>query len=176
MFSHSLSAILDFGQWLRELPHRHKIIVPGNHETFLETDAANRTLLGNAIVLVNETVTVDGLRIWGSPITLSGPAFAVRSADERRRLYSAIPENTDVLVTHGPPFGILDRNRGSGLHQGDPELLEAVMRIRPRLHVFGHIHGGYGIFEGEHTTFVNAALLSPNGDLKKPLVLTMKRF
>lgn len=175
MFSRSLRAIVDFNDWLGELPHRHKVVVPGNHETFLQTDPSNRKLLSNATVLINEAVTVAGLRIWGSPITQSGPAFGLRSPDDRRRFYSSIPEDTDVLVTHGPPFAMLDRSPGS-THQGDPVLLDAVMRVRPRLHVFGHIHAGFGIFEGEHTTFVNAALLGPKGEIdKKPLVLRISR-
>ncbi|HKO17534.1 MAG TPA: metallophosphatase domain-containing protein [Acidobacteriaceae bacterium] len=177
MFSRSLRAIVDFNHWLGELPYRHKIVVPGNHETFLQTDPGNRKLLSNATVLINEAVNIAGLRIWGSPVTRSGPAFGVRSADERRLLYSSIPEHTDVLITHGPPFGVLDCDPGSPLHQGDPVLLEAVMRVRPRLHVFGHIHGGYGVFAGEHTTFANAALLGPGGDIDKdPIVLRIAQL
>lgn len=162
--------------WLGELPYSHKIVVPGNHETFLQTDRNNRSLVRNATVLINETVTVEGLRIWGSPVTLSGPAYGNRSEEERRGIYSSIPEDTDVLVTHGPPLGILDCHPGSAVHQGDPVLLEAVTRIRPKLHVFGHIHGGYGIFDGDHTTFVNAALLGHTGDIaNKPFVMRITR-
>ena len=176
MFSRSLRAIVDFDNWLSEMPYRHKIIVPGNHETFLQTKPANRSLLRNATVLINDAVIISGLRIWGSPVTLSGPAYSIRSEEERRRIYSSIPEGTDVLVTHGPPLGMLDCNAGSAVHQGDPVLLEAVGRILPKLHVFGHIHGGYGIFAGEHTTFVNAALLGNSGAIaNKPLVMRITR-
>jgi len=127
--------------------------------------------------LINETVTIEGLRMWGSPVTLSGPAYGIRSEEERRRIYSSIPEGTDVLITHGPPLGILDCAPGSAVHQGDPVLLQALPRIRPKLHVYGHIHSGYGIFEGEHTTFVNAALLGSGGGLdKNPIVLKISRI
>jgi Icc-related predicted phosphoesterase len=175
-FSRSMKAVLDFNDWLGELPHRC-IVVPGNHETFLEADPSKRSLLSNAIVLVNEGTEIEGLRIWGSPVTpLYGSAFGLSSPEDRRRLYARIPQDTDVLVTHGPPYGILDVGPDSGLHSGCRELLEAVMRVRPNLHVFGHVHGAYGIFQTEHTTFVNAALLGIHGGLDKPpLVFRMTR-
>jgi Icc-related predicted phosphoesterase len=175
MFSKSMSAIGDFNTWLGELPLRHKIVVPGNHEFFLEADPSQRSLLSNATVLINEGIEIDGLRIWGSPVTpLYGGAFGLSSAADRRRVYARIPEDTDVLITHGPPFGILDSSPDSGLHSGCRELFDAVMRLRPKLHVFGHVHGGHGIFQTDQTTFVNAALLGIHGDLdKSPLVFQM---
>jgi Icc-related predicted phosphoesterase len=95
---------------------------------------------------------------------------------DRRRLYARIPKDTDVLVTHGPPYGILDLALGSHLHQGCRELLDAVTRISPKLHVFGHIHGAYGMFRSEHTTFVNASLLGVDGGLDEfPRVFRMTR-
>ena len=97
------------------------------------------------------------------------------SAEERRRLYARIAEDTDVLITHGPPYGILDSSPGSGLHSGCHELLDAVVRVRPLLHVFGHVHA-QGILQSDHTVFVNAALLGADGDLdKSPLVFQMTR-
>ena len=177
MFSRSIAEIADFNTWLGELPHQHKIVVPGNHEFFLEADPSKRSLLTNAIVLVNEGTESDGLRIWGSPVTpLYGGAFGLSSAADRRRLYAQIPQDTEVLITHGPPYGILDSSPDPGLHSGCHELLDAVVRIRPKLHVFGHVHGAHGIFQTDHTTFVNAALLGIHGDLdKSPLVFQMTR-
>ena len=177
MFSRSMAEITDFNTWLGELPHQHKIVVPGNHEFFLEANPLKRSLLDNATVLINEGIEIDGLRIWGSPVTpLYGGAFGLSSAEDRKRLYARIPEDTDVLITHGPPFGILDSGPDSGLHSGCRELFDAVMRVRPKLHVFGHVHGAHGIFQTDHTTFVNAALLGIHGDLdKSPLVFQMTR-
>jgi Icc-related predicted phosphoesterase len=176
-FSKSIRAIEDFNDWLGELPHRSKAIVPGNHEFFLEADPSERSLLSNATVLINEGIQVEELRIWGSPVTpLYGGAFGLSFAKDRKRLYAQIPEGIDVLITHGPPYGILDLGPGSHLHQGCPELLDAVMRVGPKLHVFGHIHGAYGVFQTQHTTFVNASLLGLHGDLDRaPLVFEMTR-
>ena len=75
-FSKSQREILDFNLWLGELPQRHKIVVPGNHEFFLEADPSKRSWLDNATLLINEAIQVEGIRIWGSPITrLYGGAF-----------------------------------------------------------------------------------------------------
>jgi hypothetical protein len=91
MFSKSMNAIGDFNTWLGELPHRHKIFIPGNHEFFLEADPSKRFLLDNATVLINEGIEIDGVQIWGSPVTpLYGGAFGLSSAADRRRVYARI--------------------------------------------------------------------------------------
>jgi predicted phosphohydrolase len=100
-FSRSLRENEDFNEWLGELPHRC-ILVPGNHEFFLTANPSRGSLLSNATVLINEEIEIEGLRMWGSPVTpLHGAAFGVTSAEDRRRLYAKIPEDIDVLVTHG---------------------------------------------------------------------------
>ena len=71
-----------------------------------------------------------------------------------------IPENTDVLVTHGPPFGVLDKSHPSTAHLGCEELATAVEQIRPKLHAFGHIHGGHGESTANGTCYVNASVVN----------------
>jgi Icc-related predicted phosphoesterase len=177
MLSRSAAAILDFSEWICELPHRWKILIPGNHEFFLESDRSRRRLINNAAVLINECVEVAGLKIWGSPVTpLYGGAFGLSSSADRTRLYAGIPTDVDILVTHGPPFGILDRSPGTPHYAGCPQLLEAVTRLKPQLHVFGHVHGAHGTVSTEDTLYVNAALLGPDGDLDaSPIVLRMPK-
>lgn len=176
LFSGSNRSLADFDAWLGEQPHRHKIVVPGNHEYILEKSASRNAALHNARVLINEGLAIDGLRIWGSPVTsLGNGAFGMASPTERRNLYRQIPDGTEVLITHGPPYGILDSASGSNLHAGCPELLEAVIRVRPKLHIFGHIHAGYGTFADDFTTYVNASLMGPFGALdKRPLLFEFK--
>ena len=173
LFSKSLKAIEDFNDWLGELPHKYRLVVPGNHEFFLEADSERRSLVSEATVLINEGIDIGGLRMWGSPVTpLYGGAFGLVSPEDRKRLYARIPEDTDILITHGPPYGILDVAPGSSIHSGCKELLDAVLRIRPRLHVFGHIHGAGGILTTEHTTFVNAALPGVDAEIERaPIML-----
>jgi Icc-related predicted phosphoesterase len=172
MLSKSMSAIADFNTWLGELPHRHKIIVPGNHEYFLEADPSRRSMLTNAIVLINEGTEIERLRIWGTPITpLYSGAFGLSSSNDRKQVYAQIPKDIDILITHGPPYGILDSVSHTGPHPGCRELFDAVVRVRPKLHVFGHVHGAHGILHTNQTNFVNAALLGSNGDLNQVPVL-----
>jgi Icc-related predicted phosphoesterase len=177
LFSESMGEVADFNEWLGSLPHRHKIVVPGNHESFLEADPSRRSLLSNATVLIDEGIEIDGLRIWGTPVTpMQNGAFALSSAKARKRLYDQIPDDIDVLISHGPPFGILDSEPKFGLQEGCHELLEAVLRVHPKLHVFGHIHGAHGVSQTEHTTFVNASRLGLHSDPDGvPLVFEMRR-
>jgi Icc-related predicted phosphoesterase len=167
MFSKSLSAIRDFNEWLGELPHRWKLVVPGNHKFFIEENPCKRSILSHARVLIDEEIIIGGLKIYGSPMTpLSGGAFGKSSPLDRKRHWAKIPEDIDVLVTHGPPHGILDRSPGQTEHIGDQEL-SARLKYLPslRLHCFGHVHGGYGSHEQGGVLFINAALLGPMGDI-----------
>jgi hypothetical protein len=95
-----LDNVAAFDQWLGELPHPYKVFVPGNHDA-----AFTKSRLSNATVLINEGVEIAGLKFWGTPINSVGPAFCASSAEERRRIFSAIPDDTDVLVSHEAPRG-----------------------------------------------------------------------
>lgn len=176
-FSKSTAAILDFNKWLGELPHRYKIVIPGNHEFFLEADPSKRSLISHAIVLINEEITVMNLKVWGSPITpLYGGAFGRSSSRDRVRLYETIPDDVNILVTHGPPYGVLDSHSGMPNHSGCSELREAVAKLKPQVHLFGHVHGAYGVTSIEDTMFVNAALLGLDGGIGwSPIVLRLPR-
>ena len=171
MFSKRMSAVRDFDEWLGEQNLRYGAVgCPGNHEFYLEEDERKASLTRNLSILNGAEATVGGLRIWGSAVTpLAGGAFGKSNPTDRSRHWAAIPAGIDILITHGPPAGILDDSCG------DPELLDAVRRTRPKLHLFGHVHGSYGVHETADTTFVNAALLGPDGDLAyDPLVLEIR--
>ena len=174
-FSRPPSIVSDFNAWLGSLPHRHKVVVPGNHEFALE-EPRNQGAIANAILLVDSGVEVEGIRIWGSPVTpLYGGAFGMSRAADRKRHWARIPEGLDILVTHGPPLGILDHGPRSERREGCPELREAVLQARPRVHVFGHIHAGYGTLRASDTLFVNASLLGEDGSLsRKPIVIDLQ--
>ena len=176
MFSKNLSAIEDFNEWLGELPHRYKIVVPGNHEFFLESNPERRSLLDNANVLIDESIEIEGLNIYGSPMTpLYGAACGKSSPKDRERHWSKVPKNTHVLITHGPPFGILDLSPDQAERMGDPELRNRVRALASlKLHAFGHVHGAYGGVEEDGITFANVALMGRLGNLVQgPTVLRM---
>ncbi|KAJ0397291.1 hypothetical protein ATCC90586_008806 [Pythium insidiosum] len=171
--------IKDFNDWLGTLPHRHKIVVAGNHD--LSMDAAEyklhwdslwrhtefndptvaRDLLSNCTYLENRSTVIDGVKIHGSPMTPPIPgrimAFNVERGYAAQQHWAKIPSDVDILITHGPPHGVLDKTV-TGLRVGDESLLkEVVSRCRPQFHLFGHIHEAYGIARLGRTVFINCA-------------------
>lgn len=173
-FNGSTFAIRDFNAWLGQLPHRSKVLIPGNHDSGF-ADPAFRELITEATLLINGGTVMEGLRIWGSPVTPNDwGAFGPSTAEEREDLFSRIPQDTDVLITHGPPKGILDHSSPKAKPQGCDRLLSAVRRASPRLHVFGHVHQQYGVRHSADTMFVNAALAGPDYTVTKcPIVIEM---
>jgi predicted phosphodiesterase len=166
--------IESFDAWLATQPHRHKVVIAGNHDWgFQRTPARARGLLRHATYLEDEAVTVDGLRIWGSPWQpwFYDWAFNLQRGAEIAAKWALIPAGIDVLVTHGPPLGILDRT-SRGDEAGCADLLAAVQRVRPRLHVFGHIHEAYGTVLRDGTRFVNASNCTERyRPVQKPIVV-----
>jgi len=133
-----------FSPWLTRQPCGHVVMCWGNHDYVGELPGARLPTI-DADVLTDQQLLWNGLRIYATPWTYFIPgiwAFDVSPRELAPRM-AAIPAGIDVLLTHGPPFGILDRTSG-GEHAGSRSLLEAVTRVRPRLHVFGHIHEGRG--------------------------------
>jgi Icc-related predicted phosphoesterase len=90
------------------------------------------------------------------------------SGDYDRNIHK-IPNDTNVLITHQPPYCILDYS--GNINHGDRNLYEIVLKTKPKYHLFGHIHGAYGIEKSEHITFVNASILSENYQLKNEPIL-----
>jgi Icc-related predicted phosphoesterase len=154
--------IVAFNHWLGTQPHQFKVVIGGNHDVMFERQPeAARELLTNAVYLENAGIEFLGMKIWGSPVQpeFNSWAFNVARGAAIRRYWEMIPEDTDILITHGPPMGVLDQSHPSGSHLGCEELAEAVKEVKPKLHVFGHIHGGHGQAAADGTQFVNASLL-----------------
>lgn len=156
----------DFFNWFAGLPHKHKVLIAGNHDFIMEKMPSTRFVLPESInYLEGQSVTIEGLKFWGGPWTprFFDWAFNVDRGEDIKRYWDSIPRDTDVLITHGPPHGILDETWGK--HAGCEELWEAVKEIRPKLHVFGHIHEGRGQEfvewdDGSETIFVNATVVN----------------
>ena len=173
LLGRNLNAVVDFNAWLGRLPHKHKIVVYGDQELPLDSDPSMRGIIRNARVLLNQFVEIEGLRIWGAA---AAPLYSPSSADanHRQRLFEKIPPAIDILITHGPPLGILDCPPGEMVHAGHPEVLEAAKRAQPCFHLFGHVQGAYGTRKIRRTTFVNACLCEPGGVLsQEPVVLAL---
>ncbi len=155
----TLEELAEFNDFLAQLPHVHKIVVAGNHDfPFERENAEARAILTHAHYLQDEALEIEGVKFYGSPWQpeFLNLAFNLPRGEPLRRKWDMIPSDTDVLITHGPPHGIGDRTF-DGLHVGCEELLARVQEIKPRVHVFGHIHEGRGRIDIGETTFVNAA-------------------
>jgi predicted phosphohydrolase len=152
--------IAAFDRWLGTLPHKHKILVAGNHDWLFQLEPPKaRSLITNAVYLEDAETVVEGLRVWGSPWQpwFMDWAFNLPRGRALADKWALVPTGIDILVTHGPPWGILDMvDRGENV--GCADLLRELARIRPRLHLFGHIHEGYGRLERDGTHFVNASI------------------
>lgn len=146
--------------WLRSLPHRHKVVIAGNHDFLFERSPSTaRALLDGLVYLEDSEATIAGLRVYGSPWQpeFCGWAFNLPRGEALRAKWDRIPGGIDLLLTHGPPKGHGDLT-DYGEHVGCADLLDAVRRVKPRWHVFGHIHEGRGTTEEDGTVFVNASV------------------
>ena len=154
-----LHEIEAFDAFLARQPHRHKIVIAGNHDFGFERRPAEaQALLRHCVYLEDEAVTVGGVRFWGSPWQpwFYDWAFNLRRGAEIRAKWERIPDDTEVLVTHGPPLGHGDVNvRGDAV--GCADLLERIRQVRPHYHLFGHIHEAFGTTSDGNTTYVNAS-------------------
>ncbi|MDR2963385.1 MAG: metallophosphatase domain-containing protein [Bacteroidales bacterium] len=160
------SEVLDFLQWFCSLNYAHKIFIAGNHDFCLDGGLIEG-LPENVHYLCHTGVEIAGIKFWGVPSLLSSELHGSTAHE-----IAQIPQNTDVLISHQPPYGILDYKHN--LHFGNPELLKAVERIQPRYHLFGHIHKNYGIQKIGATTFVNAAITSGKSKIMNtPFLLEM---
>lgn len=149
-------------RWLEGLPHRYKVVVAGNHDFCLQQQGeAARSLLSGLNYLEDEALEIEGLKLYGSPWQpwFCNWAFNLRRGPDLQAAWAKIPEDTQVLITHGPPAGILDRTDHK-LEVGCEDLtlrLEQLPHLR--LHLFGHIHEAYGKhLDDQGRLFLNASI------------------
>lgn len=163
MTEHGTEAqVRDFLAWFATVgTFGHRLLIAGNHDLCFERAPARAEgLLPPGVTYLRDSgALVGGVRVWGSPMTPAYGAWAFGQQEaELARTWARIPPDTDVLLTHGPPRGTLDRVLPRGEAVGCAHLARAVSRVRPRLHVFGHIHEGHGRQAPAGTCSVNAAV------------------
>jgi Icc-related predicted phosphoesterase len=161
----SLEDAEHFAHFMAAQNFTHKIAITGNHDYCFENEKkeqAEQYLSDHGIIYLNDSgVEIEGIKMWGSPIQpeFHNGAFGRERGDEIKQHWQLIPDDTDVLITHGPAFGILDLCWHGG-YVGCKDLLQTVQRIQPKIHACGHIHEAYGIEEQGGTTFVNACSIA----------------
>jgi Icc-related predicted phosphoesterase len=167
----------NFFKWYSKLSqYKYKIFIAGNHDMLFENipTLAKGLVPDNVIYLEDSGVEIDGFNFYGSPVQKPFGNWAFNREEEKLALHwEAIPDNTDVLITHGPPFGIMDWSNHSKSAEGSPSLLyEVLNRIMPKVHCFGHMHEYYGTEIINETTFINAAMLNDHYEVvHKPVLI-----
>jgi Icc-related predicted phosphoesterase len=156
--------VIDFLEWFSSLNYQYRIFIAGNHDFFFErcdTQRLKCIIPSNVIYLNDSGVEIEGIKIWGSPITpwFYNWAFnRYRGADIAKH-WALIPNNTDILVTHGPVYGLLDKTTRNEL-AGCEDLFHKINEIKPKVHICGHIHEGYGQINTQDIKFINASVLN----------------
>lgn len=170
-----------FCDWLSKQPYKKRIVIAGNHDndlidqsvgdyTFSAFDKEAGTQKSYATYLCDSGTEFEGLKIWGSPWTKTFPgmnprckAFTLDTEEELAEKWGLIPDDVDILVTHSPPLGMMDGvqrySEGKIEHVGSEYLSYALisMKRKPKLHVWGHVHQGYGMLRSKQTFMVNAS-------------------
>lgn len=176
------------GMWLHKQPYRKKILVAGNHDNFLQASNCPNPIPG-CDYLCDSGTEFEGLKIWGSPwtqifagVNRNCRAFMLDSEKALKWKWKLIPKDTDILITHSPPFGHGDKvhkykrdKRGNQIlvtnEAGSRSLASITAKIRPKLHVFGHVHEGYGHTwsdEEPRTGYINASHVTENYEPNNP--------
>lgn len=154
----SLKELPKFVEWMNSLPHKHKIFIPGNHDKcFEESYKKAMEVVGKSFtVLIDQEIEIEGVKFYGTPYQpiFFNWAFNIYK-EKRRKKFSKIPKDTDVLITHTPPLGILDKVARGNV--GCEVLKHCVEKVQPKYHIFGHIHESYGILYGK-TNSINCSI------------------
>ena len=177
--------VVEFARWVNSLPHQHKIVVPGNHDMACEChETWAKEEFSPSVFLKHEFQDVGGLKVFGSAYSSSiyEPSRWCydypRYGERGKQLWNSI-RNTpeiDVLITHGPPYGFGDLvksvHKGEDPHVGDQTLLNVVNDLKPKVHIFGHIHEGYGVYSNEHgTQFFNVCVCNVDYEPVNPVTV-----
>lgn len=185
--------VTHFNNFLSTLNHTYKIVIAGNHDITFDTQnyekltrdqfqflrnedfPSVKSLLNNCIYLEDSATEVFGYKIYGSPWQPEffdwgfnlprGPLIAEK--------WSLIPNDTDILITHGPPMDKKDKC-SDGFSAGCVDLKNRIEEIKPLVHLFGHIHEGYGVDTDENTTYINASVCNLRYQpIQKPFVFDL---
>jgi Icc-related predicted phosphoesterase len=159
-----IKSVVGFHTWLTKQPAKHIISLQGNHELFV---MHNFSLCKDLVYSIDQKIRfvdddqfiIDGIKICCKSIQPEFGGWAYNApADSRAKSYANIDDTTDILVTHCPAYGILDTTEDGGEKLGCDPLLERIMKLKLKLHIFGHIHGSSGVQTRGDTKHINAAI------------------
>ncbi len=158
--ANSYEELKDFNNWMSELPHPIKVFVAGNHDWCFQTKKTWARLgLTSAIYLEDSAYTIGKYKLYGSPWQprFYDWAFNLSRGEAIKEKWDLIPNDTDILITHGPPAGFGDYS-SRGDRVGCQDLAKAIERVKPKAHICGHNHEGYGILEKNGIIYANVSI------------------
>lgn len=150
-----------FAPWINNLSKRMKVVgVAGNHDFIFQENIYDVPSM-NWTYLQDKGFEWNGLNIYGTPWQPVFYDWAFNATEDKlSMIWDLIPNNTDILLLHGPPHGYGDFSPYGNVHTGSPSLLKKIEEIKPKLVVAGHIHPGYGRYNIGDTVFVNASIVN----------------
>jgi Icc-related predicted phosphoesterase len=146
----------NIAEWLLKVPYTYKFIIPGNHDKKLEIFPK----IKNTFILNHNDITISDFSIYGAPAIIlqeDTEEFSYKTCTEEELKKRLPNKKYDILVTHGPPKGILDIKQGKNV--GSNSLYEYIQNYPPKYHLFGHAHHSKGIFKNKKTTFINGSIV-----------------
>lgn len=181
----NIGELIVFNEWLEDQPFKYKIVVAGNHDVCFEQDPdIIRYYLTAPTYLQDSLVEIEGIRIYGSPWQpeFNNWAFNLPRGAALRQKWQLIPDQLDILITHGPPMAdgksghvpMYDWSNLSQSHVGCEELNQRVKEVKPKHHIFGHIHSGYGEWNQDGIHYMNVSQCDDKYNItNKPVVITI---
>lgn len=177
-------SILDlhsFLNWMKNLyvdTYKKIIVIAGNHDLcFEQQPSLSRNLVKDSglVYLQDEFIDIEGLKIFGSPNTpfFCNWAFNKQRGKELRKIWKQIPNETNILITHGPAYGILDTITPTSENLGCEELYKRIQKLpNLKISICGHIHGGYGMTKINNITYINASICTERYEpINLPIVI-----
>lgn len=148
----------DFADWANKLPHKYKITIAGNHDfCFKKYRAESERIIAPMMYLEDEGAVIDNIWIWGTPWTPTFGNWAfMRDENELSKIFDDIPQ-VDILISHGPPRNMMDESTFGNVNCGSVSLWRVPT---PKVHIFGHIHEGYGTYTDMECEYVNASIVN----------------
>ncbi len=162
----SKKEIKKFLNWYANLDFKYKIFIAGNHDFYFEEEDNNmiQEIIPENIIYLNDSACeIEGIKIWGSPVQpwFYNWAFNRQRGEEIQKHWDLIPKDTDILITHGPPFNILDTTV-QGMNVGCENLINTIKNTNIKFCIFGHIHEAYGEKIIDDVHYINASIVNFN--------------
>lgn len=151
----------DLCYWINRAARNTKVVgIAGNHDILFEEVGYKNLKQANWTYLQDSGCEWNGLKIWGTPWQprFFDWAFNLDEPELEKR-WAMIPEDTDILIVHGPPHGVADLSNYKNEHTGSPSLLQRIKEIKPQLVVCGHIHEQNGVYQIGETTLVSSSIV-----------------